>query len=542
MRRACEPASRQKDGRESRYVTTSIPYVNAPPHIGFAMEMIQADCLARLYRLQGHEVRFQAGTDENSLKNVQAAEAAGVPVEALVQRNAERFHGLKDALDLSFDDFIRTSANERHRTGVARLWAVCAAHGDIYRRAYRGLYCTGCEQFYKPSELENGRCPEHGTVPEEVAEENYFFRLSRYEQELRHAIASGDLEIVPDSRRNEVLAWIEGGLADFSISRSARRARGWGIPVPGDPDQVVYVWFDALGNYITALDYGTDGDNLRLWRHAFAREHVIGKGILRFHVVYWPALLLSAGLPLPSRILVHGYVTVEGRKIGKSAGNAIDPVPLANALGADALRYFLLRHVRSTEDGDFSHERYVQAYNSELAGQLGNLAHRTLSMIHQYCDGVIPAAEDRKSQPEILRAARLLPATVADHLQRFAFHDALAAIWTLVGSANRYVAETEPWSLARRASGHDPKAAARRELRQCLSDLARSLAVIGRCLAPLLPSTSGRLLRQFGIDRRSIGLDRDIDVGGNRIRPGPILFPRPDGRAKAQGKGESSRR
>ena len=365
---------------------------------------------------------------------------------------------MKDALDLSFDDFIRTSSDERHRTGVARLWAVCAAQGDIYKRAYTGLYCTGCEQFYKPAELVNSRCPEHRTTPERISEENYFFRLSRYQQTLRHAIVSGDMEIVPDSRRNEVLAWIEAGLEDFSISRSARRARGWGIPVPGDPDQVIYVWFDALGNYITALDYGTDGENLRFWRHASAREHVIGKGITRFHALYWPALLLSAGLPLPTRILVHGYVTVEGRKIGKSAGNAIDPVPLAKSLGADALRYYLLRHIRSTEDGDFSHERYARAYSSELAGQLGNLAHRTLSMIDRYCGSVIPAAaEDCKSQPEIRRIARLLPATVAGHLQRFAFHDALAAIWALVGAANRYVAETEP--LVAGQTGGRPRSA-----------------------------------------------------------------------------------
>ena len=254
----------QRIGRKSRYLTTSIPYENAPPHVGFAMEMIQADCLARFYRLEGHTVRFQSGTDENSLKNVQAAEAMGLSVQTLVGRNADRFYELKDALDLSFDDFIRTSVDLRHRGGVQRLWVTCSANQDVYKRSYSGLYCIGCEQFYKPSELSDGCCPEHGTTPEEVSEENYFFRLSRYQVELRRIISSGEVVIVPESRRNEVLAWIDSGLEDFSISRSATRARGWGIPVPGDPDQVIYVWFDALGNYITALDYGTDGGNFAI--------------------------------------------------------------------------------------------------------------------------------------------------------------------------------------------------------------------------------------------------------------------------------------
>jgi methionyl-tRNA synthetase len=512
----------------ARYLTTSIPYVNAPPHIGFAMEMIQADSLARLYRLQGDEVRFQAGTDENSLKNVQAAEAAGIPVDALVRRNADRFHQLKDALNLSFDDFIRTSQDDRHRPGVERLWAACATNGDIYKRRYAGLYCTGCEQFYKPSEAADGCCPEHATRLEPVAEENYFFRLSRYEEKLRRLVTAGELEITPDHRRNEALAWIDGGLEDFSISRSAARARGWGLPVPGDPDQVIYVWFDALASYVTALGYGADrGDFHRFWNDAASREHVIGKGITRFHALYWPAMLLSAGVRLPSRILVHGYVTVDGRKIGKSAGNAIDPVPLANELGADALRYFLLRHVRSTEDGDFSRERYVQAYESQLANQLGNLAHRVFSMIERYCDGIIPApAAERTSTPDIRDASRRLPETVKAQVRRFAFHDALTAIWGLIASANKYVVDTRPWSLAKTARTDDPHSAtARDDLQNCLSDLAQSLCVVGQCLAPLLPSTSQRLLRQLGIEQPT-DLDSAIDIAGNRIDAGETLFPR----------------
>jgi methionyl-tRNA synthetase len=522
-----DSASKQNGARESRYLTTSIPYVNAPPHVGFAMEMIQADSLARFYRLEGHDVRFQAGSDENSLKNVRAAEASGTKVETLVHANAERFRALRHALNLSFDDFVRTSSDRRHRAGVERLWAACAANGDIYRRPYEGLYCTGCEQFYKPSELRGGRCPEHGTHPERICEENYFFRLSRYQQELQRIIASRQIEIVPESRRNEALGWIEGGLEDFSVSRSASRARGWGIPVPDDRDQIIYVWFDALSNYITALDYAAGGENFaRFWHHAATREHVIGKGITRFHALYWPAMLLSAGLPLPTRILVHGYVTVEGRKIGKSAGNAIDPAPLAAARGADALRYYLLRHVRSTEDGDFAHERFVRAYDAELAGQLGNLAHRTLSMIQRYCDGIIPAPVG-KSHSDIAQASHLLPGTVKAHLQRFAFDDALAAIWSLVASANKYVTDRQPWSLARQAASRDDArsaAAARAELCNCLSDLAMALCIIGQCLAPLLPSTGERLLRQLGLDTVP-ALGTEIDLAGNRV-DSHVLFPK----------------
>jgi methionyl-tRNA synthetase len=278
----------------NHYITTAIPYVNAAPHIGFALEVVQADTLARLYRRQGYNVRLQAGTDENSIKNVQAADAAGIPVTELVEQNAARFIALKTSLGLSYDDFIRTSADERHRSGVERLWKACFESGDIYKRAYSGLYCTGCEQFYKSGDLDEGRCPEHGTKPKLIEEENWFFRLSRYEDASRELYSRGQIEIIPETRRNEVLSWIDSGLEDFSISRSATRARGWGIPVPDDPDQVIYVWFDALANYLTALGYGSDDNNLlRWWTQAASREHVIGKAITRSHAVYWPAMLLT---------------------------------------------------------------------------------------------------------------------------------------------------------------------------------------------------------------------------------------------------------
>jgi methionyl-tRNA synthetase len=514
-----------------RYVTTAIPYVNAVPHAGFALEMVQADALVRFYRLLGNDVRFQAGTDENSIKNVQAAELAGVPVEELVERNAARFLALKESLDLSFDDFIRTSTDARHRRGAERLWKACCDNGDIYKRAYRGLYCTGCEQFYKPNELREGRCPEHGTVPDEIEEENWFFRLSLYRDRLRELYARGDIEIVPESRRNEVLAWIEGGLEDFSISRSATRARGWGIPVPSDPEQMIYVWFDALGSYITALGYGT-GEALlsRYWRDAASREHVIGKGITRFHAVYWPAMLLSVGLPLPTRILVHGYLTIEGRKIGKSAGNAIDPIPLAAELGVDALRYYLLRHIRSTGDGDFSRERFRQAYDSELAGQLGNLAHRVLNMIERYCGSIVPEPpDDIVNNDRLLQAAAGLSETVAGHLRAYTFDRALDVIWAFIAEANRYVSVEEPWALARDAASPDAPhgaTACTAKLHGCLFSLAAALQTIAVCIAPLLPTASRRLADKLGRVGGRGGLGASTALIGRRVEAGAPLFPR----------------
>jgi len=300
------------------YITTTIPYVNARPHIGHALELVQADVLARYRRVRGDDVRFQSGTDDNSLKNVLAAEAAGVGVREFVDRNARAFLALGGALSLSVDDFIRTSHDPRHRPGVERFWRACA--DDLYQKRYEGLYCTGCEQFYTPAELRDGRCPEHDTEPQQVSEENWFFRLSRYAGPLREAISTGRLRIEPAGRRNEVLAFIDAGLADFSVSRPATRADGWGIPVPGDPGQVIYVWFDALCNYVTALDYPDEGEAFRRWWLGDGdRIHLLGKGVLRFHAVYWPAMLLSSGLPLPTAVFVHDYLTAGGRKISKSA-------------------------------------------------------------------------------------------------------------------------------------------------------------------------------------------------------------------------------
>ncbi|MCC2608666.1 methionine--tRNA ligase [Neorhizobium petrolearium] len=514
------PANAHSINPSHRYVTTAIPYVNARPHIGFALEVVQADVIARSHRSAGADTRFLAGTDENSIKNVQAAEAAGLPVETLVERNSDHFRALQQGLNLSYDDFIRTSSDPRHAPGARKLWAACFRSGDIYKRAYRGLYCNGCEQFYKAEELADGKCPEHGTVPDFVEEENWFFRLSRYEETLRRLYERREIDVVPESRRNEVLAWIRGGLEDFSISRSAIRARGWGIPVPNDPGQVIYVWFDALANYITALGYGTDEALFRrFWLESDSREHVIGKGITRFHAIYWPAILLSAGIIPPTRIFVHGYVTVDGRKIGKSAGNAIDPVPLAGELGTDALRYYLLRHIRPTGDGDFSHERFRQAHDSELADQLGNLVHRALSMIDRYCGGIIPAPEGTDIRgDDLLHQAADLRKIVAGSIEAYTFDEALDAVWSFVASTNRYVAEQQPWALAK-AEGSEPAI----RLRNCLFNLEASLQAIADCLSPLLPETSEKLRYKLGGPLRGV---EARELAGLKVDRGGALFPK----------------
>jgi methionyl-tRNA synthetase len=477
------------------YVTTAIPYVNASPHLGFAQEAILTDTLARYHRQYGDDVRFLTGTDENSLKNVQAAELEGVPTAELVARNADQFYALRDALTLSFDDFFRTSARSEHIMGVHKLWRACAHNGDIYQKAYRGLYCVGCEQFYTVDELVDGLCPEHMTVPTTVEETNYFFRLSRYADRLEQRIRANEVRIVPEKRRNEVLRFIEGGLDDFSISRSQTRAHGWGIPVPDDPDQVIYVWFDALANYITALDYANEGPLYeRYWVHNPERTHVIGKGITRFHAIYWPAMLLSAQIPLPTQILVHDYVTIDGHKISKSLGNVVDPLSLSADYGADAVRYYVLRAIPSTEDGDFTTARFEALYTADLADQLGNLARRVVSMVRRYGAGKVPAPASANEPPEqVLKAAAAeVPEKVRTAVQRFALHEALAAIWALIGATNRYIEETKPWVLAKEASHQE-------RLATVLATMTEALRLVAYHCAPFLPTTAATIAVSLGI-------------------------------------------
>ncbi|MEU8814915.1 methionine--tRNA ligase [Actinoplanes sp. NPDC048796] len=477
------------------YFTTAIPYVNAAPHLGHALELVQADVLARHARSRGRPVRFLTGTDDNALKNVAAARAAGVDVRAFVEGNAARFAGLREPLALSFDDFISTSSDPRHAAGVERLWRRCAAAGDFYRRRYEGLYCAGCEQFYPEAELAGGLCPEHRTAPETVAEENWFFRLSRYTDQLLEILESGRVRVEPRARRNEVLAFVRAGLADFSVSRPAARAGGWGIPVPGDPDQVVYVWWDALANYVTALGYGTgDPAYERWWVDSAERVHVIGKGIVRFHAVYWPALLLSAGLPLPTAVFVHDYLTVDGAKLAKSAGNAVDPAGLADRYGGDAVRWWLLREVARTGDTDFTLDRLIHRADTDLANGLGNLVNRTLTLVHKYRAGQVPPGA------RLSGASATLAARIDRTLGNFDFRAATDALVSVVDEGNRLVEGTRPWELAR--AERDGDGSATELLDTVLATLVATCRLLATESQPFLPQGADRLRTQLASGSR----------------------------------------
>jgi methionyl-tRNA synthetase len=510
------------------YITTSIPYVNGRPHIGHALEYVQTDTFARYRRQIGRDVRCQTGSDENSLKNVLAAEREGLSTRELVDRNVTYFTSLLERLDFSADDFIRTAVEERHAAGVARLWEACDRNGAIYKKSYRGLYCVGCEQFYAEDELTaEGLCPEHLVPPDVVEEENYFFRLSEYGDALLELIEGGQLRIIPESRRNEVTSFIRRGLQDFSISRSQARARGWGVPVPGDPSQVMYVWFDALGNYITALGYATDDEAYqRYWVNADDRVHAIGKGILRFHAVYWPAMLLAGGVKPPTTVFVHGYLTLGGGKIGKSLGNAVDPVALVDQFGTDAVRYHLLRAVPATGDADFTVERLATQYNTDLANDLGNLLNRTVSMIHRYRGGDVPAAGASDSELRDLAAG--LPDRIGAAMSDYDPQAALGEVWALVRAANKHVETSAPWNLAKEERGGSADASAR--LDGVLYDLAESLRLLAVHLEPFLPETSGRIAAQLAVPPENGDYAERVRWGG--LRPGTRvaspapLFPR----------------
>jgi methionyl-tRNA synthetase len=458
-----------------------------------------------------------------------------------VNRNASAFAALREQLSLSFDDFIRTSSDPRHRPGVERLWHACQASGDLYRKAYEGLYCIGCEQFYAEDELADGNCPEHGTTPQQVAEVNWFFRLSRYADQLHDLISSGQLRIEPASRRNEVLGFIAGGLEDFSVSRSAVRAHDWGIAVPGDPSQVIYVWWDALGNYVTSLNFGAGrnraADYEHWWAGADRRVHLVGKGVLRFHAVYWPAILLSAGLPLPTDIFVHDYLTANGRKISKSSGDldSANPAVLAATYGVDALRWWLVRDVPRVGDADFSADKLIARANTDLANGLGNLVNRVVSLAHSYRNGAVqpcsrpvgtsrwlanaadgrPAgspADDWPADAAALRATiERTPASVRAALARFDFRAGASAVWEIVEQANRYVEATEPWHLAR--AERAGVAAAGQRLDQVLGALLAACQVVAAEIWPFLPDLAARVAVACS------------DLGGKLPKPQPV-FPR----------------
>jgi methionyl-tRNA synthetase len=505
---------------EPYYITTAISYPNGAPHIGHAYEVIATDAVARFKRIDGYDVRFLTGTDEHGQKIQQTAARTGTTPQAFVDEMAPKFQAMADLLNCSYDRFIRTTDPDHIRSSE-EIWRRMDRNGDIYLSKYSGWYSVRDEAYYDEKELVTGpdgtRQAPTGTPVEWVEEESYFFRLSAYaEKLLAHYRANPDF-IGPDTRRNEVVSFVEGGLEDLSVSRTTF---DWGIPVPGDPKHVMYVWVDALTNYITGV--GFPDETSPLWRYWPADAHVIGKDIIRFHAVYWPAFLMSAGLPLPKRVFGHGFLFNRGEKMSKSVGNVIAPADLAAAYGVDQLRYFLLREVPFGQDGNYSHEAIVNRINADLANDLGNLAQRSLTMIARNCDGRVPEPGNLTEADEALLArADALPEQARGAVSSFALHTALAEIWAVVAEANRYFANAEPWALRKT----DPA-----RMAGVLYVTAEVLRAVGILAQPFMPKAAAELLDLLAVpeDRRmlaEVGAGRRLSPGTALPHPKPI-FPR----------------
>ena len=504
----------------SFFITTAIPYANGAPHIGHAYERIATDAFARFKRLDGADVLFATGMDEHGLKMQQTALREGLAPQALADRTAAQFERMGEILNAPADDIVRTTA-ERHHEASRAIWKRMQANGDIYLSKYSGWYSVRDEAYYDESELvtrpDGGKASASGAPVEWVEEESYFFRLSAYEERLLAHYAAHPRFVTPEPYLKEIVAFVKGGLKDLSISRTTF---DWGVKVPGDERHVMYVWVDALTNYLTATGF-PDPDNPRA-RYWPASAHVIGKDITRFHAVYWPAFLMSAGLALPEQIVVHGFLFNRGEKMSKSVGNVIDPFALANHYGVDQLRYFFLRETPFGHDGNYSHEAIVQRINADLANDLGNLAQRSLSMIARNCAGRLPqpsrfAAPDE----ELLAHADALVAHVRDLMNEYAPHAALAEIWRLVAEANRYFAAQEPWKLAKSDQ------ARMGTVLFVVADVLRTIAILTQ---PVMPATIARLLDLLAVPMNA---RRFADAGqGGRLRPGvelpapAPLFPR----------------
>lgn len=463
------------------YLTTAIPYVNAKPHIGHALEFIQADVIARYHKVLGDDVRLLSGGDENALKNVQAAEKEGKPVQEFVDTNSQIFADLAEALHIQFDVFQKGSNQETHYPSSQHLWELCEKSGDIYKKSYKGLYCVGCETFYTKEELDaNGECYEHpGKQLEEVEEENYFFKLSKYQKDITELLETDTLKIFPQFRKNEMLSFLKTGLDDISISRSNKRAKNWGVPVPGDENQRMYVWFDALNIYQSGVGFGWDEAAYKKWWPA--NVHVIGKGIIRFHAIYWPAFLLSAGLPLPKSLFVHEYFTVDGQKMSKTLGNVIDPFELIKTYGSEALRFYFLKYFSPFSDGDFSEEKFTQAYNADLANGLGNL----IARVARLCENAgFELVEEHNHELKNIPGID----TYTDAFAEYKFNEALMFVWEKISKLDKYINDEKPWTLAKT----DPE-----QLQTVLQTCVIDIHQIAILLQPFLPETAEKIKKQF---------------------------------------------
>ena len=511
------------------YITTAIDYVNASPHIGHAYEKIIADVLARVHRLRGFEVHFLTGTDEHGQKNATTAAAAGKAVKAFVDENAAKFRDLVGLLNLSIDDFIRTT-EPRHARGVETIWRRVRAAGDFYKKNYQALYCVGHEAFITKSDLVNGKCPAHDAEPIVIEEENYFFRLSKYRSQLRRLFEERRDFVVPASRYGEMLNLIDT-LEDISVSRPVEKL-SWGIPVPDDPTHVIYVWFDALTNYISAVGFGQDEAQFERWWPA--SHHLIGKDINRFHSLLWPAMLISAGLAPPRQVLVHGFITVEGQKISKTLGNVIDPGAVARELAAesgaafevciDAVRYFLLREIPFGEDGDFSRSGLAHRFNADLANDYGNLLNRTVPQLERHFDRQVPARGPEAGKDAALRQTAVeVASSIERFIDRLDFKGALEEIWRLLGTANKYIDEEAPWQAVRTD---------RARAGTVLYNTLEAVRIATILLSPWLPTATARVWEQLGI-AASLHTQRLDDArrwgglpAGTRVGPGAPIFPR----------------
>jgi methionyl-tRNA synthetase len=517
------------------YITTPIYYVNAEPHLGHAYTTIVADVAARFHRLAGDEVRFQTGTDEHGDKIAQAALEQGVEPKAYADRISGMFESLWPQLHISHDNFIRTTDPEHIRVVQAILQKVYDA-GDIYLGTYGGNYCVGCERFLTDKELVNGKCPEHDSEPVFIEEENYFFKMAKYQDALVKHIKANPEFIRPQRYKNEVLAMLEGDkLDDLCISRPKSRLT-WGIELPFDDNFVTYVWFDALINYLTGLGW-PDGENYQtFWP---AAQHLIAKDILKPHAIFWPTMLMAAGVPLYQHLNVHGYWNVDAAKMSKSLGNVVRPLELAEVYGVEAFRYFVMREMSFGLDSNFSEKLLVERYNSDLANDLGNLFSRVLNMLHKFCGGVVPTPDQQQPQDADLTQLTLTVAAqyVSDN-RGFAFHKALAAVWSLIGAGNKYVVANEPWSLAK-----DPEQAGR--LGQVMYNLCQLLAQVTVLIWPVMPQTAERMAEVLGLEGITPDSLQQVLAGGELIKPGaaiqkpPALFPRID-TAKVKAKADKA--
>lgn len=500
------------------YITTPIYYPSANLHIGHTYCTVMADAMARFKRLSGYDVRFLTGTDEHGLKIQEIAEKQGVAPQQYVDGVVSGIKELWKTMEISYDDFIRTT-EERHVSRVQEIFNKMNAKGDIYKSEYEGWYCTPCESFWTESQLVDGCCPDCGRRVEKAQEEAYFFRLSKYQNKILGLFEEHPEFLMPDTRRNEMKAFVEQGLEDLCISRSTF---DWGIQVPIDTKHVIYVWLDALTNYITALGY-PDSPELfeRYWP---ADVHLVGKEIVRFHSVIWPAMLMSLDLPLPKQVLGHGWLLIDGGKMSKSKGNVVDPVILIERYGIDSLKYFLLREYTFGQDGIFTNEVMLKRMNFDLANDLGNLLSRTTAMIEKYCDGIVPPANTEDDLDKNLKSVALGAAPdVEKYMDEFSFNNALESIWILVRRANKYIDEKTPWILAKDESK-------KAELDTCMHNLAEALRIVSILIYPFMHTTTEKIRTQLGVCQGVKWEDAFVfeKLDGNRVQRGEAIFPRLD--------------